>query len=98
MRYQHHQAAGLSAPRAQRRALLELCEARLALGLDVDTPAPEPAERLALPSTCEAFYFEDAPCRRNHGTFRECPGLVNRERDQLGGTRLPPELRPPGVG
>lgn len=94
IRYQHHQAAGLSAPRAQRRAFLELCEARLALGLDVDAPAPEPAERLALPASCLAFYFEEAPCRRNHGTFRECPGLVNRERDQLGGTRLPPELRP----
>lgn len=94
-RYQHHQAAGLSAPRAQRRAFLELCETRLVLGLDVDAPAPEPAERLALPPSCMAEYFEEAPCRRNHGPFRECPGLVNRERDQIGGTRLPPELRPP---
>lgn len=95
LRYQHHQAAGLSAPRAQRRAFLELCETRLVLGLGVDAPAPESAERLALPPSCMVEYFEEAPCRRSHGVFRECPGLVNRERDQLGGTRLPPELRPP---
>lgn len=93
-RFQHHRTAGLSAPRAQRRAFLELCETRLVLGLDVDEPAPHPAERLDLPASCQAEYFEDAPCRRSHGTFRECPGLVNRERDQLGGTRLPPELAP----
>lgn len=81
-------------PRAQRRAFLEVCEARLDLGLDVDEPAPHPAERLALPPSCQAAYFEGAPCPCTC-TFRLCLGVVNRERDQLGGDRLPAEVRPP---
>lgn len=94
VRYQHHRTAGLSPARAQRRAFLELCEVRLSLGLDVDTPAPELAERPNLAASCLAAYFGEARCRRNHGVFRECFGLVARERDQFGGTRLPPDLRP----
>ena len=81
------------APRAQRRAFLEVCEARLDLGLDVDEPAHHPAERLALPPACQAAYFEGAPCPCTC-TFRPYPGVVNRERDQLGGDRLPAEVRP----